>query len=151
MCPPIVHFDISEEEETSILQLRKELRSSEQYGPSCCPAKVLGFVVDPIEKKPHAVIHPCHYQDQRDIERGTVLTESWRLSFTKLNEENGQCSILTPSLELVSIDSIVARCFVVEEKPGIKAEVHPTQTDSKEVLEAILLVRKRQEWGDFFT
>ena len=147
----IVHFDISEEEETSILQLRKELRSSEQYGPSCCPAKVLGFVVDPIEKKPHAVIHPCHYQDQRDIERGTVLTESWRLSFTKLNEENGQCSILTPSLELVSIDSIVARCFVVEEKPGIKAEVHPTQTDSKEVLEAILLVRKRQEWGDFFT
>lgn len=122
------------------------------YQQGCVPCKVLAFVEDHDTKEINAVVHVCDYQTRQDMIGRSVLLEQWRLQYYPSSDREHQ-GMLCAGVEIVSLDSIVDRCMVVQEYPG----THPTisqETIKDEGIEdtynAVILLKNRNLWGDDF-
>ena len=71
-----------------------------------------------VEKKYYAVVHACVYRDEDTMLKKSVLTELWKLEYTK----NQQTGIWVPKYRVIPVSSIRDRCLVVEEIVGSGGE-----------------------------
>ena len=87
----------------------------------------------------------------------SVLLEFWQLAYHNLKKNlpvsggyhERRESYMVPMLSLISLDSILATCLVVEEEPGLH-ETAPTG-EKNEQLDRVILVRDRKQWPNEFT
>ena len=142
-----------------------------QHPDNCVPCKLLAFA-DRGDGTILALVHGCHFRTtQQDMEHDTVLLEFWRLDYHDLYKDlpldrrnkvprggramQGQHDYKVPFLCWVDTKSILSRCLVVEEEPGL----HETQPRTKpkgrsratKALDWVMLVRQHSIWPEQFT
>ena len=98
-------------------------------GPNHVPAKIIALLEDPETKKPMALVHACRPWMQKNYNRTSAITESWHLQYWKeddpeppnRSDKKGRRprQRLRSHYNLVSVDTIKERIYVVEETPGI--------------------------------
>lgn len=132
-----------------------------QYDDCFVPCKVLALANDPETKKVMALVHACQFRNlQKDREMDSVLLERWELCYkdhwTHLPKDLGRVDprvrYKIPELSWVPTNTILCRCFVMEEEPGIFENV-PTTSDGKYIKEikTVWLTRRRDQWPAEFT
>ena len=130
------------------------------YPPGYVPAKVLAFVKNPVDKSVNAIVHCCEFQSSDDIMfRSTVLLDHWNKTYTVTKQKP---LIVSPVLTVISLESILDRCFVVEESPGLKCKVNLDECLKQDgtkkrvhsfyenLNRSVKLVKHREFWGDSF-
>ena len=116
-----------------------------QFPSDCVPAKVVLFVRHPATDKIYALVHACDYRDLDLTKADSVLLEKWRLEFGTVTIDKKKVTV--PTLRFVELESIEARCLVIEEVPGLKEQLDeppPPHHDQ------VWLVRTRGEWASKF-
>ena len=131
-----------------------------QYVHNVVPCKVLAFSEKAgSDGTPEicALVHACHYRPRiEDRDEDSVLLEKWRLSYKNcwesFDKESRQRVTnwrerrrMVPDLHWTGLDSIVSRCLVIEEEPG----VFELEGDRNNCV--VWLVRKRTRWPNEFT
>jgi hypothetical protein len=119
------------------------------YPEGMVPCKVLGFVRDNAQGgKIKVVVHTCDFQSFEEGRSGSVLIESWHLSY---HQRQGQRRHLYPVIDVVDLESIHDIAFVVEEYPGIHGMIDLDNIgEHKHTYNSVLLVRPRDQWGTEF-
>ena len=164
----IVNFLVDEEE-------FEEYEHDPQYPRSCVPCKVLALAIDPKvghlkvggqtqKKDVWVLVHGCDFRQKKKQASGdTVLLESWELAYHDLyhqlpaslrgrrydgSKEGRDKGYRAPHLSWVRLTSIVARCLVVEEEPGVHETVPVRDKREKR---KVWLVRDHSDWAKQFT
>ena len=139
------------------------------YDDDCVPVKVLGWLwkdqslqspppqpmgsmltpFQHVQDNIVAIVHACHFQNERDWESSGCLAETYRLDYTNATNNKNE-PVALPVISTVSLDSIVDRCFVVEEFPGVHESVNTTAPATKKCYSTVHLIRKRAHWGTNF-
>ena len=138
------------EESDRIDRTHMDFGGKEPFHPEgMVPCKVLGFVMDGTpEGNIKAIVHTCDFQSFEEGRSGSVLIESWRLSYY---QRNGRHNYLYPFIDVVDLESIHDIAFVVEEYPGIHGRIDLGNIgEHKHTYDSVLLVRSREEWGSEF-
>ena len=140
-----------------------------QNPDTCVPCKVMAFAKGG-DGEIMALVHGCKFRTtNNDIKGDTVLLEFWRLEYRNLYEElppnlrntvprggrrqPGVHDYEVPFLCWVKLKSIVGRCFVIEEEPGIH-EVQPYTRPSigkPKPSNRVILIRPHSLWAEEFT
>lgn len=140
-----------------------------QNPDNCVPCKVVAFS-ERSDGELLALVHGCKFRTTNsDIENDTVLLEFWRLEYHNLYEDlpdemrnklprktkrqPGIHDYEVPFLCWVPLKSIVSRCFVLEEEPGLH-EVQPYTRPAKgtpKPVNRVILVRPHPLWPEEFT
>jgi hypothetical protein len=144
----------------------KPIKHETQYEDCVVPCKLLAFWQNPDDPKDiRALVHGCDFRTNSDqTDHDTVLFEFWQLSYHDLHRYlpealrdrgndgsrlgNRKKKYAVPNLAWVDIDSIVTRCLVIEEEPGVH-EVVPETRKGKEK-RWVILVRKHNLWPEQF-
>jgi hypothetical protein len=71
------------------------------------------------------------------------LTERWNLEYSNGRQQNNN-AFTTPLFRYCEVNSIEDRVFVVEESPGVWANL-----DDKSP--AVVMVKHKRTWKDYFT
>jgi hypothetical protein len=130
--------------EPSDVDIEREERNVDQniesaYPPGYYPAKLLGFFK--LNNYLHCIIHCTDTKINSDND--SCLTERWNLEYHYPNQRNrNQC--IHPIFRSCEVDSIEDRVFVVEESPGVWA-------DLQEMSSSVVLVKHKCMWKDYFT
>ena len=128
------------------------------FRSDCVPAKLILFVRDSSSGKICALVHACHFRTAALCHLDSVLMEPFQLEYhvARIEPQGGgrvpRRSVQKATLRLVEIDSIEARCFVVEEQRGIKENVPmPREVETANPgYDRVWLVRPRTDWGPEF-
>ena len=122
------------------------------------PCKVLAFVFDDRSGRTgdtsswKAVVHPCRFQEPDDVKKSGIFFQQWQLYFST-NRHKGR-DLCHPILDVVQLDSIIDRCFVVEQMPGLKVTVDPNDPKdsfpNKNTFRKVVYILPRRLWGDHF-
>ena len=98
-------------------------------GPNHVPAKIIALFEKPGTNEPMALVHACRPWMQKNYNRTSAITESWHLQYWKeddpeppnRSDKKGRRprQRLRSHYNLVSVDTIKERIYVVEETPGI--------------------------------
>ena len=141
--------------------------STQQYDDSCIPCKVLAIAQNPKDEKDvRLLVHGCQYRtDNKQTEFDTVLLEFWQLAYHDLydhlpkawrdnrrrNSRNPKKDLphKAPQLSWIKLDTVVTRCLVVEEDPGI-FETVPLSPKGDEK-NWVMLLRPHIRWATEFT
>ena len=103
-----------------------------------------------------ALVHGCQFRTTTE-QRGndTCLIEFWQLQYEyrELEQTVAGRDLPTqghwaPYLWVVSLDAIVARCFCIEENPGIHERLENKEEVDKQW---VMMIRDRQMWSGLFT
>jgi hypothetical protein len=142
------------------------IKHETQYEDCVVPCKLLAFWQNPDDGEDiRALVHGCDFRTNSDqTDHDTVLFEFWQLSYHDLHRYlpealrdrgndgsrlgNRKKKYAVPNLAWVDIDSIVTRCLVIEEEPGVH-EVVPETRKGKEK-RWVILVRKHNLWPEQF-
>jgi hypothetical protein len=146
----IVAYEIDESER--IDRTHVDIGGTEPfYTEGMVPCKVLGFVRDNSQEgKIKVIVHTCDFQSFEEGRSGSVLIESWRLSYQQ-NKRGGQWRYRYPVIDVVELESIHDAALVVEEYPGIHDMIDlDTIGEHKRTYDSVLLVRPREQWGSEF-
>ena len=76
----------------------------------------------------------------------SVLTEPFHLEY----HDNNLTGKAEAVLRLITLDGLLCRIFVTEENPGVIESVDLELANTDDAFNRILLVKKRDEWGDSF-
>ena len=145
----IVDFDTGE------IQFEKP-ESPPFYDKACVPCKVLAVAEHPTQhqdkgnnnKEVLILVHGCDFRPKaKDLEGDSVLIEHWNLAYRNISQERGRTQ-MAPVLSWVDPESVLTRCLVIEETPGVH-ETAPSQGRSK-LANKVLLVRPRKNWAKEF-
>ena len=142
------------------------IKHETQYEDCVVPCKLLAFWQNPDDPEDiRALVHGCDFRtNSKQTDHDTVLFEFWQLSYHDLHRylpealrdrgndgsrlSNRNKKYAVPNLAWVDIDSIVTRCLVIEEEPGVH-EVVP-ETDKGVEKRWVILVRKHGLWAEQF-
>ena len=127
--------------------------------PGCVPCKLLGFMSKDQRNHEHStsllstaldnimvIVHACEYQSSPDIEASKVLSERHKLEFTNCTTNRTERKA-RPVLRIVCASSIIAPCFVYEEKPGLFETVDTSEYPNYGIVHQLL---DRHKWGSEF-
>ena len=128
-------------------------RSGPANKKAAVPCKLLAFVFDQGaydgEGAWKAVLHPCSFQDKQDQDQSGLFFQQWKLNYTPKNKNDN--NLLIPELDVVELETIIDRCLVVEQIPGIKAEIDPRKSVPKmDTSRKVVYILPRRLWGDKF-
>jgi hypothetical protein len=120
------------------------------YPEGMVPCKVLGFVRDNTQEgKIKVIVHTCDFQSFEEGRSGSVLIESWHLSYQQVQGRHQRYRY--PVIDVVDLESIHDIAFVVEEYPGIHGVIDLEEIgEHKHTYNSVLLVRPREQWGSEF-
>lgn len=136
-----------DEEEIEQLKGNPECSHETNFPHNCVPSKILAFIKCSESQRLFAICHPCTFRDKYLVRLDTVLTEPWQLDFTTVERKVRAKA----NLEIVDAEAtIVDRCFVVEEVPGLKLGVDLRKTEVEKGYDWVILVKKRSLWGNAF-
>jgi hypothetical protein len=119
--------------------VNREQNIESAYPPGYYPAKLLGFFkyMDNL----HCIIHCTETKYNSDND--SCLTERWNLEYSNGRQQNNN-AFTTPLFRYCEVNSIEDRVFVVEESPGVWANL-----DDKSP--AVVMVKHKRTWKDYFT
>ena len=133
---------------------------------NCVPCKLLAFAERHTDGKTMALVHGCSFRTtNNDIYHDTVLVEFWRLEYHDLyknlpvelrnpqprgRKRAGQHDYTVPFLCWIDVASIVSRCFVIEEEPGLHEVLPRTKDKKSEALNWVMLMRPHSFWAEQF-
>ena len=146
------------------------IQNESQYPEFCVPCKILAFAENAQQGTTMALVHGCRFRTiNRQTAHDTVLLEFWQLECHNLHDElpappnlgtsnrrggrRQQKHYFVPFLSWVDVTSILRRCMVIEEEPGIHEEKpmsKPKKGQPKE-LNWVMLVREHCLWPEQFT
>jgi hypothetical protein len=108
------------------------------YPSGYYPAKLLGFFM--LHGNLHCIIH-CT-ETKLNSDKDSCLTECWNLEYNQRrgNRNNTQ----RPLFRYCEVVCIEDRVFVVEESPGVWAELYDKSS-------CIVMVKHSRMWKDYFT
>jgi hypothetical protein len=109
------------------------------YPPGYYPAKLLGFFK--INENLHCIIH-CT-DTKLNSNKDSCLTERWNLEYEARPRRGIRHR--QPIFRYVEVDTIEDRVFVVEESPGVFAELQQDMSTS------IVMVKHKDTWKNYFT
>ena len=164
--PGSTHFEMSDSKGTK--------RKTSQYPYHCVPSKILAFCTHPQTKKIMALVHACKFRTNvSDTVHDSVLLEHWELDYEAHDrmeqftdfvvgkdgkehlstKRKKRARYLSPRLCWIALESIVARCLVVEQNPGIHEEIKIVGSGSgvADKLTYVILVRDHKLWPHEFT
>lgn len=127
-----------------------------QHNSDCVPCKILGFFEDGKTGEIKALVHGCKFRNTTEQRANdTCLIEFWQLQYeyreleqTVAGRDLPRQGHWAPYLWVVSLDAIVARCFCIEENPGIHERLENEEEVSKQW---VMMIRDRQMWSGLFT
>jgi hypothetical protein len=105
------------------------------YPPGYYPAKLLGFFQ--LHDNLHCIIHCTETKWNSDND--SCLTERWNLEYENLRRGGRP-----PIFRYVEVASIEDRVFVVEETPGVCA-------DLQDLSSSVVMVKHKHLWKTYFT
>ena len=160
----IVHFDCPR---------KPKHHYKTQYTHEYVPCKILAFAYKPkstdtsLEKESQEIwvlVHGCDFRlEGYQCRDDSVLLEHWELAYHDLSKflpregrgrnfdgsRSDDTKYIAPQLSWIRPESIMCRCLVIEEEPGIPETI--TGLPGKEKKNKVLLVRKRARWPIEFT
>jgi hypothetical protein len=111
------------------------------YPPGYYPAKLLGFFQ--LQGNLHCIIH-CT-ATKLDSDNDSCLTERWKLEYETLRRgRRPPHPPRRPLFRYVEVASIEDRVFVVEETPGVCA-------DLQDLSSSVVMVKHKHMWKTYFT
>ena len=155
----IVHFKTEEDFE------ELPLDHCPQYQRDCVPCKILAFAEHQPKGKESSetwsLVHGCNFRTTtKQSEMDSCLIEHWELAYHNVSahlplNEREKGSYWSPLLTWIKPESILCRCLVVKEEPGI-FETLPMSQDTKiskrqKPRNKVLLIKQRQLWPLEFT
>jgi hypothetical protein len=147
-----------------------------QWPSDCVPSKILAFVENPKNMgQPMVLVHGCSFETHSDLD--SVLFEFRQLQYKDIQAtlqiprrfidttddsatldyfgEDTTQTMTVPDLYLVTLDSIVDACFVVEETPGIIESLEKPQVTKRRKQKTefpwVMLIKDRTKWAELFT
>jgi hypothetical protein len=134
----------------------------------CVPVKFLGFFNNPNTGKVCALVHACEFQTKDEWEMNTVISERWKLEYTKVRGtgRGGEPELYEPKFRCITLDNIVKDCFCLQHVPSFCERVMKKKDQKRQngpnnyrnplnyCLEqrcAVSLIRPREQWGFCFT
>ena len=118
------------------------------------PCKVLAFVWDQqgpdrIDGCWKAIVHPCEFQDVEDKTNSGLFFQHWKLNYSP---DKHNKSFVNAELDVVCLESIIDRCMVVEQEPGVKGTVDLSKVcgPRSETYRKVVYILPRRLWGDHF-
>ena len=155
----IVHFKTEEDFE------ELPLDHCPQYQRDCVPCKILAFA----EHQPNGknssetwiLVHGCNFRTAaKKSEMDSCLIEHWELAYHNVSahlplNEREKGHYWSPLLTWIKPESILCRCLVVEEEPGIFETLPMSQETKKskrqKTRNKVLLIKQRRLWPLEFT
>jgi len=158
----IVHFECD-------LNSFCEIGHQTQFARGCVPCKILAFHQDD-GGNIMALVHGCSFKkNEEQFANDSVLLECWNLEYITINvttkvrdtlvvSEDGREALVegcikrpnkVPHLAWIALDSILCRCLVVEETPGIHETVSNNRSVEMEQTR-VWLVRSHDRWAAEF-
>jgi hypothetical protein len=133
----MVQFEESnDDQEREIYNEEHNVDPAYPYG--MYPCKLLSFFR--IENKLLAVIHSTEYKNNSKDD--SVLTERWKLEYKKEN-----VNLWESVLRIIDIETIMDSVYVMQETPGFL----PLLDKSRNETNLVVLVKKKNTWGTYFT
>jgi hypothetical protein len=155
----IVHFETDEAFEDLPADHRP------QYQRDCVPCKILAFA----EHQPKGskktetwiLVHGCNFRKtENESKMDSCLLEHWELAYHDLSSHipadgsGDNEHYWSPVLNWIKPESILCRCLVVEEEPGIFENVPMAKSKTKKTEKPsnkVLLIKQRRLWPLEFT
>ena len=141
---------------------------NEPQHPDCCvPCKILAFAEN-TDGAIMALVHGCRFRTtHQQTMNDTVLLEFWQLEYHNLRDElppdlskqnkrrQRQQDYFAPFLSWIDVRSILRRCLVIEEEPGIHEQKPMSKAKKNKAkpkeLNWVMLVRDHSLWPEQFT
>jgi hypothetical protein len=134
----MVRYEPSHEDlERAERNLEHQIESA--YPPGYYPAKLLGYFM--LNENLHCVIH-CTETKISSV-NDSCLTERWNLEYNTHQRRNRDMRT-TPLFRHCEVECIEDRVFVVEESPGVWA-------DLQNMSSSVVMVKHKSKWKDYFT
>ena len=122
----------------------------DKYG--CVPARIMAMYKHPVTQVDMAIVHACRPMMQVNVEKSSVITESWHLQHIvdEVNPDNEdettQQTRLYPMYNPIRTDKFIDRLRVYMETPSLD----DSWNDEESSGHVILVTRRSTHWASSF-